>query len=158
MYFSNRINQIKNYKKMEKIKLKIRELMVLVNEVNILLPNKLNHLFKLELIELFERVSKVLEPVDKIKQELIKSNIGTIKEGLTEEEVSKLKGYREFQTKFNEVVNEERELSYIPVKRKYLDFESELVLVQFYKLLEKDAKLNEEDNQIKNPLRKAKSA
>ena len=123
---------------MQTKKLKISEIYQLRNEISSLLPVKINHLFKTELIELFDRTASTIESVEKVRKELVTEHLGDIAPGTTEEVIQEMLGFPNFRKAFGELLDEEREIEYIPIKRKYLDFESDVVCPQIYKLVEKE--------------------
>lgn len=123
---------------METKKLKISDVYSLRAEISSLLPLKINHLFKTELIELFDRTAPIIESVEKVRKELVTEHLGEIAPGATEEQIQEMLGFPNFRKAFGELLDEERDVEYIPIKRKYLDFESDTVIPQVYKLMEKE--------------------
>lgn len=109
-------------------KFKIFELYQLNSELAYFLGEKINIVTKFDMTELNNQIVDILKPVEEIKQDLKSKHPFKTPED---------ENYKVFEKEVREMLDQEREVKYIPLEKERLNFESENNYAAIYKLVDK---------------------
>ena len=120
---------------MQKTKtMRVDALYSLRNELNFLIKEELKSIFKLELTELAEEIARVLKPIEAMREELLKKYLA--EEMKTGKKAEECEGWEAFHAEIVPILEQERKITFSPVKREYLDFKTTNYYPQVFKLVE----------------------
>jgi len=116
---------------------KVSELYVIQNEISLLLREKLRAVLRVDTTELLDQISVILKPIDTIRQELYAKYLKAEVDG--GKKPTECTEYPQFEKEVIEVLEMEREIKYIPIKRSYLEFDTDKDYRLIFRLVEKEA-------------------
>jgi hypothetical protein len=120
---------------MQKTKtMRVDALYSLRNELNFLIKEELKSIFKLELTELAEEIARVLKPIEAVREDLLKKYLA--EEMKTGKKAEECEGWESFHAEILPILEQERKITFSPVKREYLDFKTTNYYPQVFKLVE----------------------
>ncbi len=118
----------------EKANVKVQEIYALRNEIKQLLGENLNHIFKLQLIDLFESTDEIVKATEAKRKQLADKYLG---DAATQPGAEKHTGFPDFEKSMKEALEDEVPVKYIPIKKSQFDFSSDRVYPTVYKFIEK---------------------
>lgn len=114
----------------------VAELYNLREEIALLLREKLRATLRVDLVDLLDQVSKILTPVEETRKELVLKYLS----GDDDIPVQKKPGFPEFEKEMLEVIAMTRDISYSPIKKELLNFDTDKDYRLIFKLVEKEEK------------------